>query len=378
MKKLILAAALVLTGAVCLYGEILDWTALTRNAEFTAGGFNRTLMLGNKAYVIGGRNAASANVNEVYSSYNGVEWTCLTRNAEFGARSYFASVIFDSKMWVIGGTNADGRLNDAWYSTNGIEWTAATRNAEWSARAYHNAVTTTSAIILTGGTEPAENGVTFLNDVWSSTDGVEWTALTRNAEWTARDVHASVFYDDKIWVMGGENTSSGDLGTFDDAWYSTDGVEWTAATRNAAFQKKGYCSSVVFDGKMWMIAGFSRTSPTNPKDVCYSTDGVDWTIDTQNADFGSKISYGLFTSGIKMFLIGGGVERSVWSARLGISQDATHTPTITPTSYITHTWTSTKSCTPTRTPSLTRTQTATPTFTASSTRTVTPTRTVTS
>ena len=40
---------------------------------------------------------------------------------------------FDGKIWVLGGS-AKSYKNDVWYSTDGINWSEATKNAAWSVR----------------------------------------------------------------------------------------------------------------------------------------------------------------------------------------------------------------------------------------------------
>ena len=43
------------------------------------------------------------------------------------------------------------------------------------------------------------------NDVWSSEDGVTWTEETSGATWSGRYTPEAIPYDNKIWIMGGNN-----------------------------------------------------------------------------------------------------------------------------------------------------------------------------
>jgi hypothetical protein len=45
----------------------------------------------------------------------------------------------------------------------------------------------------------------------------------------------SVVYENKLWVGGG---ISGDLYYFNDVWNSSDGINWTEVTSNAHFLKE--------------------------------------------------------------------------------------------------------------------------------------------
>ncbi len=48
-------------------------------------------------------------------------------------------------------------------------------------------------------------------DVWYSTNGVNWTCANESATWFPRFRHTSVVFDNKIWVLGGDNKK--------DVWY---------------------------------------------------------------------------------------------------------------------------------------------------------------
>ena len=53
-----------------------------------------------------------------------------------------------------------------------------------------------------------------LSDVWYSTDGVSWTRATATPGWSERQAHTSVVFDGKMWVMGGYGGTY-----FRDVWY---------------------------------------------------------------------------------------------------------------------------------------------------------------
>lgn len=54
------------------------------------------------------------------------------------------------------------------------------------------------------------------NDVWSSSDGIIWTQATAAAAFSARYLHSSVVFDNKMWVIGGDGG-----GRKNDVWSST-------------------------------------------------------------------------------------------------------------------------------------------------------------
>jgi hypothetical protein len=370
---------------------ITDWTGITLSANYNYGSAaNRAgsnlLSYNGKLWLIGGNIATGTHAgiqNDVWSTYNGIDWTLITGNAAFEPRSDFAACTFNGHMWVIAGLGDTGDLyyKDAWYSDNGIDWTAATRNAEFGERNYSRVLSYNGKMYMIMGTS-LSTGLNFKSSIYESTDGVTWTQTTANCGVGARDTHAVAVHNNLMWIMGGENTNDMTNGpTYKDAWFSSNGADWTAATRNSAAGRRGYCQSVSFGGYLWMLAGFSRNSPSNPRDCWYSVDGVDWYAQTKNAEFGIPADYALTVYNNHMILIGGTSGRTdVWmSSILAVTQSPTFTITATPyqTRTITPTCTPTFTRTPTRThtPTITKTSTVSqsPTSTVVVTKTFTPT-----
>ena len=60
-------------------------------------------------------------------------------------------------------------------------------------------------------------GNTGTNDVWYSTDGIDWTEATANAYWADRIRYTSVVFDNRMWAIGGDDFSGGAV---NDVWYA--------------------------------------------------------------------------------------------------------------------------------------------------------------
>ena len=95
-----------------------------------------------------------------------------------------------------------------------------------------------------------------------------WTCVAESAGWSPRTDHASVVFDDKLWVMGGYPPYRDRL---NDVWYSTDGVDWTRVDSAAAWRPRGWHTSMTFDDKVWVIGGDSTISSLAISDVWYSS-----------------------------------------------------------------------------------------------------------
>jgi hypothetical protein len=158
---------------------------------------------------------------------------------------------------------------------------------------------------------------TYKKDVWYSTDGVTWTQATANAAFDGRMWHKSVVYNNKMWVIGGNASGIHK----NDVWYSTDGVTWTQATGSAAFSARSELASIVYNDKMWVIGG--NSSGTYKNDVWYSTDGVTWTQATGSAAFSERVWHASVVYNNKMWVIGGIVSgnylNDVWYSTDGVT-----------------------------------------------------------
>ena len=67
-----------------------------------------------------------------------------------------------------------------------------------------------------------------------------WTQSTASAGWSARLMLTCVVFDDKLFVLGGDDGSKKN-----DVWYSTDGAAWTQSTASAGWSRRNRHSSVV-------------------------------------------------------------------------------------------------------------------------------------
>lgn len=123
-----------------------------------------------------------------------MNWNRTTNSPGWYPKIYLSSVVYDNKIWVIGG---DNYINDVWYSTDGVNWTCATSSTEW----YPYGHTTVNF----------DNKMWLMGDhVWYSTNGITWFQVTDTSEWKFRSYHTSVVFNNKIWVLGGGDN---------DVWY---------------------------------------------------------------------------------------------------------------------------------------------------------------
>ena len=163
------------------------------------------------------------------------------------------------------------------------EQVAATAPCPWSPRYGHTTVAFKDRIWVLGGTDttPPKADVLFnlKSDVWSSADGVNWTLATAAAPWAGRCLHNSLVFDNKIWVFGGltryaPNPTKKQKVNANDVWCSEDGVNWTQITEAADWEARHVFTSVVHNNRMWVIGGAGKKIYN---DVWSSEDGLNWT-----------------------------------------------------------------------------------------------------
>ena len=212
----------------------------------------------NKMWVMGGYDGSY--YNDVWSSSDGTSWNSAT--AGWSKRCSFGVVVFDNKMWVMGGYDGSDHLNDVWYSSDGASWIKVLDNDpsdtdRWSPRANFGVVVFDNKMWVLGGYDGS-----YLNDVWCSCDGKNWSQVTTPFPFSARSNHASLVFDNKMWVMGGYDGSN----YLDDVWYSSDGTNWNSAT--AGWPARSSFGVVVFDNKMWVMGGYDGSYLN---DVWYSS-----------------------------------------------------------------------------------------------------------
>jgi thermitase len=279
----------------------VTWVEATGDAGFLPRRSHQALVFDNRIWVLGG--LAGYDANDVWYSGDGATWTQATGGAGFSGRECHSSVTFDDRMWVIGGWSEDSYnfylKNDVWYSRDGADWTQATSSAPFSNRWGHSSVVFNNRMWVIGGAAYPDGNFAFMNDVWYSEDGVNWTQATGSAAFPARYNYGLVVIDNKMWVIGGYNYG----GMMNDVWYSGDGVNWTQATGSAGFSPRCQHTSVVFDNRMWVIAGFDDNWYIN--DVWYSEDGVNWTQATSSAEFPVRDTAASVVFDNRMWEIGG-------------------------------------------------------------------------
>lgn len=199
-------------------------------------------------------------------------------------------VVFKNRMWILGGDPLQGHYQpDVWSSEDGKNWRWENRGnpAPWGQRVLFYTVVFHDKIWVMGGQKLppfAPGPEEAYRDIWNSSDGVHWGKVEpRKPYWLPRGIiEGSAVFKDRIWILGGgvyETPGHPDRLSYNDVWSSSDGVEWTRHLESAPWAPRTYHSVAVFDGELWVLQGFLEQMDVsgNRNDVWHSPDGVHWT-----------------------------------------------------------------------------------------------------
>lgn len=249
--------------------------------------------------------------------YDGaLTFTEVTKKAEWSNRFDHATVAYDNKLWVLGGYNpgqvvGDTYYEDVWYSSDGKLWELATDSAAWKGRRGHAVVAfddgSGEAMYLLGGFSVDENTGyrQYCNDVWKSTDGIEWTQIKERSypdldssdTWFPRMNHAVVVANHNgtnyMYIIGGRTQLENHKGTyaqeyFSDVWRSSDGANWEKLDNNDYGMRASFAAAVdpntgiiyIQGGAHGLIFDAPGNASEPSEDYYYlwsSPDGVNWT-----------------------------------------------------------------------------------------------------
>ena len=288
------------------------WVKVTEHAAWAPRDSCGEVVYKDRMWLLGGW--FSSNIigpRDVWSSSDGLTWTEVTHQGGWTHGDLPTTVTFQDRMWFMGGWYG-GRLAGAsassqvWYSTDGADWRNATMTAGWSPRLGAAGVVHNGKMWILGGLERYFDGNEshLRNDVWCSADGKAWELATASAPWAPRAFHAALSFAGKLWVFGGGNYVPTYAG-HNDVWCSTDGVQWTQVTSHAPWSPRIWFSAVVFRDRMWLLGGWSNNPSKNWNDVWHTTDGATWTELKTDSIWSERHEQSYYVFQDKLWLVGG-------------------------------------------------------------------------
>ena len=303
-----------------------DWVRVSSGAEWQPRDSQGECVYGDRIWIMGGWfDSYSAPPRDVWSSPDGESWTRVTADAPWLHSDLSMSIAFKDRIWMMGGWY-NGRLpghsasNQVWSSTDGANWTQATAEAGWSPRLAAALVEFQGKMWLLGGTENYYFGdeTSVKNDVWSSVDGKTWKLETGDAPWSPRAYHQAVVLNDRIYLFGGGNYVP-EYYAYNDLWSSADGVHWRKENAAAPWAPRLWFSAAVYRDRMWVVGGWHNNPSTNLGDVWFSRDGKHWKQLESKVAWKARHEHSTFVFQDKLWVAGGHARpltNDVWSLHL--------------------------------------------------------------
>ena len=206
--------------------------------------------------------------------------------ADWEARHTAGYAVHRGNMWIVGGDPLLGHYQfDVWSSDDGRDWRRVNEGSPvpWGPRVLHHTFAFRDKIWIVGGQTlpqfaPADE--VFYHDVWNTEDGVDWHKVEMTTPFTPRRgmIGGSAILHDRVWLLGGGTYETPGLPHYvylNDVWSSADGVAWQCHTDHAPWRGRVYHDVAVFDDRLWVMEG-QGAAGKNTRDVWYSSDGANW------------------------------------------------------------------------------------------------------
>ncbi|MEJ2065126.1 MAG: hypothetical protein P8X74_17905 [Reinekea sp.] len=269
--------------------------------------------------------------NDVWTSEDGVTWNRVEVSQPFPARSRFGLAVFNDKMWIVGGltkmSKAEGEdpviteLADVWSSSDGANWTQSPATG-FEGRMEHQLTVFDGKLWMTGG-RTFESNSSVNAPLYFSDDGETWTQ-DGGSNATKTYSHEMVAWNDELWIIGGYATVdlNDEIVEFrDDVWHSKNGSDWVQDSSTNVIEPLNEHQMVEFNEKLWLI-GEGSDSGDRASGVWYSEDGMEWTAAESDTDFSELHGHQVVSFNDKLWVIAGEdseYRNTVWSSSDGIA-----------------------------------------------------------
>jgi hypothetical protein len=269
-------------------------------------------------WVAGGASGSGSVTNyygDVWRSSDGKNWT-QTANGPFGGRYESQMVSFNNQLFLIGGNQSGTLKNDVWSSPDGITWTqilannpAITKNTppgtQFCAREDFTAFVFNNLIWVVGGTD-AITGLSGLNDVWNSPDGITWTQVLGNSagnatQFAPRWAFSATVLGGNIYVVDGHIPATGVNPIYVDVWSSANGSTWSLI--NGSFGPNCYHQTVANNNLLWTTCGYNGWNGGPMSLLASSPDGITWTYSI--APYPARFGHLSLSFGNQVWIMGG-------------------------------------------------------------------------
>ena len=353
------------------YDGAFEWNRLVKNAGWQNRYGHAAVVFDDKIWIMGGYNPGvlkgDTYYEDVWSSADGESWELVLEKAPWLGRRGHRLVSFNDgsgeAMYLVGGFTVNEETgyreyaNDVWKSDDGARWTQIKPNThpeyrsdeDWFPRFNHVLVTAKHGGIdymyIIGGasmldSHSAQYAMKYFNDVWRSTDGIEWEKLNNNDYGIRSEAGAAVDPNTgRIFMQGGVHgvvfiEADSTTHPRDDwhwIWSSDDGVNWVPENDTAMLDQGLLWRSdhhlVFYNNTLWSLPG--KTVSNVHYHLTYDDHYVIWkregyglySVDSYGIDIDPRHGYAAVVKDEKLFILGGftssyGQSNDVWTGQI--------------------------------------------------------------
>lgn len=277
---------------------------IVSGSQFTARRWHRTAVFNSKIWLVGGEDNSSSTLGDLWNSADGITWSQTTPTGVFPSSvAGCAMLVYNSKLWIIGGFSAGPTsTNNIYNSTDGLNWSQlANTGTKFSARHIFAATVYNNEMWVIGGV--TNGGSAGLTDIWSSSDGINWTQHTPSGAFFNGRFHQQIaVLNNKLFLIGGYDSGS----AYSDVWSTTDGINWAKEVNSGVFFSNRFSHQVVVNGNtMYVIGGGITTGAGWTDEIWKSTNGSTFTQVTMSSSFGIRRDFQALVFNNKVCIIGG-------------------------------------------------------------------------
>lgn len=253
-----------------------NWELVAQSASFSPRSPVDIFEFNNQLWLVG--SISNRNDNDIWRSTDGINWHLVNSDFGYSNRNGFSVTTFKDKMWIHGGYDftKDEYISEIWSSNDGITWTLETQDSLSTRRSWSTYTEFQGKLWLIGGHDINRNRP---NDIWSSSDGINWKQESADAGFRGRSSGTQVNVVNNTLVMHGGIAALVDANDSDfpnDVWLSTDGINWHQQTDNAAYGPRKFFATAVHNEKLFVLQGKHPESDARISNNWKTPDGKTW------------------------------------------------------------------------------------------------------